>query len=531
MKTKGILTVFLVVLLLNCSGTDPDKASVNGENPPGSKPLPLVDISVCLERPYFTSFLPYELTFLNDTHVYTIIYNTLATTDHSGRLMPELAERWTVSPDFREYKFTLKKNVFFHNGKRLSVKDVIFSFEQLVLNSHKLYTELTYIEGADAFIRGESETLSGLIQTGPHRFTIKLTKRFKYFLHFLSSGMTAIIPDNFGGKSREEFMERPIGTGPFRLESMDEVTVGMDKFKEFRFVASENYFLETGNIRRLTLSLPLSDVKQLVQLLRFDIFSKSAVDNKSKLLGDRRIINGSYDIAVFLAINPAENRWVKNREFRQLVNYSINREQMVGQLKEGNYLPAHTIYPVNLFGHHPHYRVDYKNAGRLVQKIPKKGDPGFTLLVYPDIKVEAEFIKAALAAREIRVDIHEVAQEDYFRIIDKPGQTDYSLITKGAADYPCPYNLLIQLYGSGGALNNHNIQSKEIMDQILTLPLVEVKTEVQRLRTIDIKGEKESYYIPLYFLSNTLVLKNRIKKITFKYPSIINYSTIEVNDE
>ena len=41
--------------------------------------------------------------------------------------LPELAKSWTVSPDGREYVFTLQDNVKWHDGQPFTADDVVFS--------------------------------------------------------------------------------------------------------------------------------------------------------------------------------------------------------------------------------------------------------------------------------------------------------------------------------------------------------------------------------------------------------------------
>jgi peptide/nickel transport system substrate-binding protein len=46
-------------------------------------------------------------------------------------IVGDLAESWTVTPDFKEYRFTLKPNVFFHDGAPLTSADVKATYDRL----------------------------------------------------------------------------------------------------------------------------------------------------------------------------------------------------------------------------------------------------------------------------------------------------------------------------------------------------------------------------------------------------------------
>lgn len=64
------------------------------------------------------------------------LYNGLVQLDEQFRPAPDLAERWTVSPDGRTYAFTLVSNARWHDGRPVTSADVKFTYEQVLLNYH-----------------------------------------------------------------------------------------------------------------------------------------------------------------------------------------------------------------------------------------------------------------------------------------------------------------------------------------------------------------------------------------------------------
>ena len=92
-------------------------------------------------------------------------------------------------------------------------------------------------------------------------------------------------------------------------------------------------------------------------------------------------------------------------------------------------------------------------------------------------------------------------------------------------------NFFNQLYEKNGLLNNIDIQSPEILKQIKTLPEINLKSQAITLSEINKRVENESIYIPLFYNSDTLIIKNKIKTIIFKYGGVIDFSSLEVKDE
>jgi peptide/nickel transport system substrate-binding protein len=60
------------------------------------------------------------------------IHNSLLTYDRNGKIIPELAQSWTVSKNEKVYTFSLNNNVYFHNGRKMTSEDVKYSIERIL---------------------------------------------------------------------------------------------------------------------------------------------------------------------------------------------------------------------------------------------------------------------------------------------------------------------------------------------------------------------------------------------------------------
>jgi ABC-type transport system substrate-binding protein len=519
-KTSTVL-VLLVFMIFSCTS----RTGENQAHP--EKTTEPIALSICMQNPNIHSFLPYLMQFYNDSQIYDLLYNTLITANHLGSLYPEIAESWQIKG--REYRFKIRENIHFHNGKILTADDVFFTLEQLVLNTHRQNRELYYIEGVREFIQGKASEISGLEKKDDFNFIIRLNNTFNYFLHFLSSKFCSIIPDGFAGLGKERFLETPVGTGPFQLKQIRETIIRHRPFTEYVFTRHKHYFSKRGNIDRINFFIPLQR-ERLKTLKYFDIFLEDANFDPDEIqaLPDVKIVNSPPDVGSLLCLNPRQNPFLKRVEIRQLINHSINREKLVKELFSSRYIPAHSIIPASLFGHNPYYRIDYKKAARLQARISDKNG-SFTLLIYPPQTKIAKFIKRDFKQIGINVQIKTISAQEYFHtsLTSSPS----SFIIEGLADYPTPYNFFNQLYEKNGVLNYINIQSPEILKQIKTLPETDLKSQAATLSEINQMVETESIYIPLFYNSENLIIKNKIKTIIFKYGGVIDFSSLEVKDE
>ena len=126
---------------------------------------------------------------------------------------PGLAESWTVSDDARTYTFKLR-DAKWHDGKPFTSEDVKFSIEKIVTPYHS--------RGKVYF--GE---LDGIDTPDARTVVFRLKKPVPYFLKAFQPSETPLMPKHrfesvnvaaAASVRQSEFMQNPIGTGPFKLK-------------------------------------------------------------------------------------------------------------------------------------------------------------------------------------------------------------------------------------------------------------------------------------------------------------------------
>jgi len=130
-----------------------------------------------------------------------------------GTIVPMLASGWTLSPDKRTYRFTLRPGIRFHNGAPLTSADVKWSFDRYL--------------GADSHWRCKSDlskkgiaAITAMRTPDTHTFEVELDRPAPMFLGTIARidcGSTAITHrDSLGADGK---WKQPIGTGPFRWDT------------------------------------------------------------------------------------------------------------------------------------------------------------------------------------------------------------------------------------------------------------------------------------------------------------------------
>src|SRR2546430_35034 len=128
-------------------------------------------------------------------------------------ILPDLAEKWTVSKDGKVYTFSLRKGVHFHNkppvnGRELVADDVKYSLERFMAKSG---------------FKERFEPVQAIDVVDKHTVRIALKEPFAPFLnHLANPSFCAILPREAEDKFKDfNHPDAVIGTGPFVLKSYD----------------------------------------------------------------------------------------------------------------------------------------------------------------------------------------------------------------------------------------------------------------------------------------------------------------------
>lgn len=131
-------------------------------------------------------------------------YDTLAEPDTTGKIVPALAESWSVSADGLVWTFKLRQGVVFHNGQAFTSKDVKATFDRIK---------------NEAFASPKRSEFAPIkTVTTPDARTVVFTLGAPYapLLASLASGWGAILPSGLI-ESGHNFGAEPVGTGPFKF--------------------------------------------------------------------------------------------------------------------------------------------------------------------------------------------------------------------------------------------------------------------------------------------------------------------------
>ncbi len=137
------------------------------------------------------------------------IYDTLVRFDPELKIVPGLAERWERSPDGLSWTFYLRKGVKFHDGTPFNAQAVEAHIRRIqdpknASPNKNLWDHIRDVKVIDDY-------------------TIRLSteKPFAAMLHYLAHGSGGIESPEAVARFGSEYPQRPVGTGPYRVESFN----------------------------------------------------------------------------------------------------------------------------------------------------------------------------------------------------------------------------------------------------------------------------------------------------------------------
>ncbi|MBR0654456.1 ABC transporter substrate-binding protein [Roseomonas arctica] len=183
----------------------------------------------------------------------------LSKSDGPAALRPGLATAWRVDPnDPKRWIFTIREGVKFHDGKLLTAEDVVFSYDRAFKPDAPHYDAR-----GSSQVRGRMPTNLRWYAEGERTFILE-TRTVDSLVPYGATwtGITHQGAWEAAGRDNDRLLQRPVGTGPFKLESFN--------IRERAVLVRNPDYWETARIPkvgRVTL-LPLPEPNTRVAALR-----------------------------------------------------------------------------------------------------------------------------------------------------------------------------------------------------------------------------------------------------------------------
>ena len=451
------------------------------------------------------------------------IFGGLATIDPDLNIVPDIAERWEISPDGTVYTFHLRDDVVFHNTNRLvTAADFKYSMERAAdpeTASTVADAYLGDIVGVRDKIRGRADEIEGVRVIDDQTLEITIDAPKSYFLAKLTYPTAYVVDEQQVESNPRNWTRKPNGTGPFKMK---EWRLG----ERITLEANERYHLGAPGIEQATFLLAGGSVLTMYENGEID-FSSVSIRDIDRVLDPSDPLHEDYvtgdELSVFYLGFNTETAPFDDPKVRQAFAGAIDRETITRVVLRDMLPVADGIVPPGVPGYTSDAQAldfDPEGARQLLEESTYGGPdalPDITLTevgggatVGLDTQAMIEMWKENL---DVTVEIEQTDAATFFADLDA-GR--HQLFASGwVMDYPDPQNVIDILFYSTSRQNNARYNNPEV-DRLIE----EARTEQDEQAQFDLYSQAEDIivedaaWIPLYFGRDHALVKPYVKGLS-----------------
>jgi peptide/nickel transport system substrate-binding protein len=304
--------------------------------------------------------------------LWNALHNTVTDIDDKGNVQPMVASRWQ-NIDPTTWRFTIRPNVTFHNGKTADARAIVEAVAFLNTDKGKTFSVSRNVINAG---------IVAVTAVDPMTVEVK-TSRPNPIIPTNISILPVFEPDHFAAVGADRFGLEPVGAGPFKVERWtpngvmlvrhDAYWKGKPKLDRIEFIE-----IPEGPARVQALVSGQIDIDNAVTPDAFELVKRSGgkIDDSPapRVMGISLVSNGQKD-------DRGKKTPFADARVRRAVNLAVDRKAIIEGILGGLGRPGTTAATSASYGfiELPPYRHDPAEARRLLSEA---GYPnGFRFLV------------------------------------------------------------------------------------------------------------------------------------------------------
>jgi len=466
-----------------------------------------------------------------DVEVLANIFETLLVTDDDGHLLPWLAERWEPGADDCSFRFTLREDVCFHDGHRLSADDVIASLERLIrLHAGALPLAVADVEGVDEFLAGAASRVRGITAIEAGVLEIKLGAPLPIYPVLLASPLAAITRISDKAASGGELAK---GTGPFKLANLGVRSTLIERFDGYWRQAPA--YVDAIDFRFIESTRAMTAGLQRRELDIIRILSNEDIEEEVGSPGSLgTLVEGPVKLTYFALFSGAEGSLCRRREVRQVLSRAVPVQELVWRELGRFAVPAAGLMPSGILGYDPGRRREWVDTTRGRALLQEAGIlPGTVLcvLVFPVIiERYGAFFDAVCerwAALGFTIEVQRIDMGTFLATGELPEGADVVMLRWGA-DYDDPDDFTYGNFHSRGGRWRAFFCSEEA-DLLLERGRCESEpaTRERCYREFEDLLEREGAVLPLFHAVDSRIAGPEVRGMRLSgSPPFVNYARL-----
>ena len=444
------------------------------------------------------------------------VFSGLVTLDTDLKLVPDIAESWTIE-DGTVYTFKLRANAKFHNGKPVTAQDFKWSLERAAAPDTASPVADTYLNdilGAEKYFDGEADEIVGLKVIDDHTLEITTDAPKAYFLAKLTYPTANVLDREVveaGGRSW--WIDNPVGTGPFKLS---EYRIG----ERIVLERNEDYYRDLAGVETIVMNLAGGQAMAMyendeIEITGVGLYDLERVLDPNEPLNKELVVAPPGFSVSYIGFNASMAPF-DDVKFRQALNHAVDKQLIATGVLSELVEPAYSILPPGFPGYTENIvglqfdpdlarkllseskYPDAESRPRIVVTVPGTGGT-----IGLDLEVVLEMWKQELG---VEVEIQQVEWATYLEDLDAKKFQAYAGLG-WEADYPDPQDFLDILFHSESSINHGDFKNAEI-DAILEEARVE--SDINKRIALYHQAEQmivdQAPWVPMWFTGDRYAL-------------------------
>lgn len=305
-----------------------------------------------------------------DSAVSRLVFSSLLTTNENGRLVNDLAEKWTVDATGTHYTVTLRKGLKWHDGQPVTSADIVFTYG--VIQNPDAKSPLNSSWQGVTIAAKDQYTVEFVLSNALSAFPYSLTNGIvpKHSLADIPVSQMRSAPFN---------TVNPVGTGPFRWDSV-QVNGGdaTNRTQQVVLLPNANYYAGEPKLNRFVIKSYVSEDALRSSFKNHELTAMAGIDSIDSSTSREASVNVrnltlSSAIMVFL---KTTDPLLGDLKIRQALTQATNQKEVLANLGYSALIVTEPLLK-NQLGYNPALRqLSYSpdDANRLLDEAGWKRD-------------------------------------------------------------------------------------------------------------------------------------------------------------
>ena len=290
-----------------------------------------------------------------DRDLTQLVFAGLMNYNNNGDIIPELIEKYRILEEGKVFEITLKENLLWEDGEKLTIDDVIFTIQ--TIQNPEFKSPLRAAWAGVAIEKNSERTLLFRLREPAGIFLENLT------IEILPRHIWENLPPQSFPFSAWNL--RPIGSGPYKMEKIEQDETG--RIKSLSLIKNNRYVkVKSGNeeekpkIEKITFRFFISEEELIRAVKRGGINNFSTTNPKDyNLFSGRKFKAYNFSLPRYFTVffNPENSEILADKKIREALNYGTNKQEIIETALMGRAKIIHSPILPEIYGFNPPSKV------------------------------------------------------------------------------------------------------------------------------------------------------------------------------